>query len=326
MVALWHEPYQWRILGRECAPHRGRMENREDVLGILSCHPGTARIVCKKDRTGVPAGRSRSDHGGPDGPTLQRRLRNCRSRTSRSDLRPSGASFTSNENGFHVEIDSIDRQQNICGPPTRDTDPTPAWTGANTLKSYIDIALSGLEEWFARAKTDPALLAICEVPVADLAAQHADALAPRQGAAIAASLAGAFSFENGSLSRDLLRRDLQGLATSTVAFAAHTPEFLLRSVRPCPESRSRQCSSGAATSRRPARPATCGMSLARSPKAAHRGALARPCQRGAGRRRQPRLRDGRPRCPVQAFFRPPAPCVGISLHLDKSACGRTTSG
>lgn len=252
-VARWHDPYQKRILGREFAPHRGPMEDGEEVLDILSRHPGTARFVCEKivrrfladdpdpatvDRlAGVFLGASdapdqiaqvlRSLILSPEFAAPPAKLRRPFEFLT-ALYRATGAVVTSDENGFHWQLSRAGWRQHEYGPPTGHPDRTPAWTGASTLNRYIDIALNGLEDWFDGAEADLAPLTSEDLTVAEYAAQHAEALAPGQGAGIAASLSEAFGVESGTLARDLSPEDRQGLARSAVAFAALTPEFLQR--------------------------------------------------------------------------------------------------
>jgi uncharacterized protein (DUF1800 family) len=252
-VARWHDPYQKRILGHEFAPHRGPMEDGEEVLDILARHPGTARFVCEKI-----ARRFLSDD--PD-PALVDRLAGVFLAAANAPdqiaqvlralilspefaappakmrrpfeflaaiYRATGAEVTSDENGFHWQLGRAGWRQHEYGPPTGHPDKMPAWTGASTLNRYVDFALAGLEEWFDGAEADLAGLASDGMTVADFAAQHAEALAPGQGADIAAALSVAFDVEGSALARDLSVDDRQGLARSAVAFAALTPDFLLR--------------------------------------------------------------------------------------------------
>ena len=252
-VARWHDPYQKRILGREFAPHRGPMEDGEEVLDILSRHPGTARFVCQKI-----ARRFLSDD--PDPATVDRMAgvflatadapdqiaQVLRSLILSPDFaappaklrrpfeflaaiyRATGAEVTSDENGFHWQLLRAGWRQHEFGPPTGHPDRAAAWTGASTLNRYVYIALSCLDDWFDGAEADLAPLASDDLTVAQYAALHADTLAPGQGAGVAASLASAFDIEGSTLVRDLSLEDQQGLARSAVAFAALTPDFLQR--------------------------------------------------------------------------------------------------
>lgn len=252
-VARWHDPYQKRILGREFAPHRGPMDDGEEVLDILARHPGTARLVCEKI-----ARRFVADD--PDPATVDRMAAVFLAAADAPDqiaqvlrslilspdfaappaklrrpfeflaaiYRATGASVTADENGFHWQLSRAGWRQHEYGPPTGHPDRTPAWTGASTLNRYVDIALNALEDWYDGAEADLSPLVSEDMTATDFAAQHADALAPGQGTEVAASLAGAFGVDGGTLARDLSPDDRQGLARSAVAFAALTPDFLLR--------------------------------------------------------------------------------------------------
>lgn len=251
-VARWHDPYQKRILGREFAPHRGPMEDGNEVLDILSRHPGTARFVCEK-----LARRFLADDPPPalvdqmatvflaeaDSPDqLARVLRTLvlspdfaapPSKLRRpfeflaALYRATGAEVTADENGFHWVLSRVGWQQHECGPPTGHPDRMAAWTGSSTLNRYVDISLSALEDWFDGAEADLSP-ADPTASVTSFAAQHAKALAPGQGAQIAATLASAFGVDPATPATDFSPEDRQSLARAAVAFAALTPEFLLR--------------------------------------------------------------------------------------------------
>ena len=96
------------------------------------------------------------------------------------------------------------------------------------MNRMVDLALSGLDDWFDGAKADLAGLAAEDETAGAFAARAAEALAPGQGAAIAAALAEGFGYDPATLARDWSTEDRQGLAQTAVAFAALTPDFLLR--------------------------------------------------------------------------------------------------
>jgi uncharacterized protein (DUF1800 family) len=252
-VARWHDPYQKRILGREFLPHRGPMEDGEEVLDILSRHPGTARHICEK-----LARRFLADDPPP---ALVDRLTQVFLATAAAPdqiaqvlrslvlapefaappaklrrpfeflaaiYRATGAEVTSAENGFHWQLQRAGWRQHEYGPPTGHPDRITAWTGASTLNRMVDIALSSLEEWFDGAQADLAQLTSPDLTAAAFAAQHADALARGRGPEIAAALDEPYGTTGDSRASDWSVEDRQGLARSAVAFAALTPEFLLR--------------------------------------------------------------------------------------------------
>jgi hypothetical protein len=49
-------------------------------------------------------------------------------------------------------------RQHEYGPPTGHPDRLQAWTGASTMNRYVDLALSGLDDWFDGAQVDLAIL------------------------------------------------------------------------------------------------------------------------------------------------------------------------
>jgi uncharacterized protein (DUF1800 family) len=252
-VARWHDPYQKRVLGREFPPHRGPMEDGNEVLDILARHPGTAAFVCEK-----LARRFLSDDPPPglvarmaqvflteaDAPDQIARV--LRTLVLSPDFaapptklrrpfeflaalyRATGAEVTADENGFQWQLGRAGWQQHSYGPPTGHPDRLNAWTGSSTLNRYVDIAVSSLEDWFDGAEADLSSLPDQTTTVSTFAAQHSDALAPGQGAQIGETLANAFGMDAASRAGDLSAEDRQSLALSSVAFAALTPEFLLR--------------------------------------------------------------------------------------------------
>lgn len=252
-VDRWHDPYQKRILGRELPPHRGPMEDGNEVLDILARHPGTAAFVCEKlarrflsddppeELVARMAAEFLAQADAPD--QIARVLRllvlspefaapPAKLRRPFEFLaalyRAAGAEVTSVENGFQWQLSRAGWRQHEYGPPTGHPDRMAAWTGASTLNRYVDLALSGLEDWFDGAKAD---LSNPGDPVATtiaFAAQHADALAPGQGAGIAKALAEPFGIDVSSKATDFSVEDRQALARAAVAFAALTPEFLMR--------------------------------------------------------------------------------------------------
>jgi uncharacterized protein (DUF1800 family) len=252
-VARWHDPYQKRVLGREFAPNRGQMEDGEEVLDMLATHPGTARFVCGKiarrllsddppaalveqmARTFLSASKAPDQIAqvlrvlvhSPDFAAPQQKLRRPFEFLA-ALYRATGAEVESTENGFHWQLQRAGWRQHEYGPPTGHPDRLAAWTGASTLNRYVDLALSGLDDWFDGARADLAAFHLADESVAGFAARHAEALAPGQGAGIAAELAQGYGMDPASRADALSTDDRQGLAQTAVAFAALTPEFLLR--------------------------------------------------------------------------------------------------
>ncbi|NHB77206.1 DUF1800 domain-containing protein [Rhodobacter calidifons] len=252
-VARWHDPYQKRVLGREFPPHRGPLEDGAEVLDILARHPGTARFICEK-----LARRFLSDD--PPPALVERMAATFRAQAEAPDqiaqvlrllvlspefaappaklrrpfeflaalYRATGAEVTVTENGFHWHLSRAGWRQHGYGPPTGHPDRIEAWTGASTLNRSIDLAISAFDDWFDGARADLAQPAGNAATLGAFAAQHADALAPGQGAGIAADLAGAFGIDPAAPLDALAPEDRRSLGQAAVAFAALTPEFLLR--------------------------------------------------------------------------------------------------
>lgn len=252
-VARWHDPYQKRILGREFPPNRGPMADGEDVLDMLAKHPGTARFICSKIarrlvsddppdalvETMAQAFLAAQDAPdqiaqvlrvlvmSPDFAASQQKLRRPFEFLA-AIYRATGAEVVSRDNGFQWQLSRAGWRQHEYGPPTGHPDRLGAWTGASTLNRYVDLALSALDDWFDGGRADLTALATDSESAPAFAARHAEALSPGQGATVAAALSDSFGFDATTLARDLSPEDRQSLAQTAVAFAALTPEFLLR--------------------------------------------------------------------------------------------------
>lgn len=252
-VQRWHDPYQKRILGREFPPNRGPMEDGEEVLDLLASHPGTARFVCSKiarrllsddppaalvdamaqaflsakDAPDQIAQVLRVLVHAPEFAAPPHKLRRPFEFLA-AIYRATGAEVQSVENGFHWQLTRAGWRQHEYGPPTGHPDRMPAWTGASTLNRYVDLALSGLDDWFDGAQANLTPLAQDSETAQDFATRQAEALAPGQGAAVAADLGQTLGFDAMTPASDYPPADRQALAQTAVAFAALTPEFLLR--------------------------------------------------------------------------------------------------
>jgi uncharacterized protein (DUF1800 family) len=252
-VARWHDPYQKRVLGREFAPHRAPMADGNEVLDILARHPGTAAFVCEKLARRFLADAPQADLiarlagvflGAADAPDQIAQV--LRALVQSPDFaapptklrrpfeflaavyRATGAEVTSDENGFHWQLGRAGWQQHAYGPPTGHPDRIEAWTGSSTLNRYVDIALSGLEDWFDGAEADLSAVADPIETVAAFALRQAGALVPGRGDPIVADTLAAFGLDPASPAGSLAPEDRQSLAKAVVAFAALTPEFLIR--------------------------------------------------------------------------------------------------
>ncbi len=252
-VARWHDPYQKRILGHEIPPNRGPMADGEEVLDLLASHPGTARFVCGKiarrllsddppealvenmARTFLAAQDAPDQIAqvlrvlvlSPDFAAPQQKLRRPFEFIV-ALYRATGAQVVSVENGFHWQLLRSGWRQHEYGPPTGHPDRIGAWTGASTLNRYVDLALSALEDWFDGARADLTVPAVEDETMQAFAARQAEALAPGQGDDIAATLCSAFGVDPAAPVRDMAVEDRRGLAQAAVAFAALTPDFLMR--------------------------------------------------------------------------------------------------
>ena len=253
-VARWHDPYQKRILGREFPPNRAPMEDGEEVLDILARHPATAAFVTEKiarrlvaddpdpalvqrltgvflAQAGAPdqiAQVIRALVLSPDFDTPPTKLRRPFEFLA-AFYRAAGATVENPENAYHWQLSRAGWRQHDFGPPTGHPDRLAAWTGASSLNRLVDLALYGLDDWFATARADLA------EPDSDgetgraFLARHAARLAPAAADGIADELGVAFFGDTlDDPVAGVPAGDRQGAAQTALAFAALTPEFLFR--------------------------------------------------------------------------------------------------
>ena len=256
-VDRWHDPYQKRVLGREFAPNRAPMADGNEVLDILARHPGTARHICTKI-----ARRFLSDDPDPglvnrlaqvflqssDAPDQMAQVIRALVLSPEFDAPPSklrrpfeflvalyratGAEVVNPENAYHWQLGRAGWTQHAFGPPTGHPDVASAWTGASSLNRLVDLALYAHDDWFGTARPDLGGLAELASPDETLRAflvRHAAALTPDAAETIATDLGAAF-FADGldGPADQSAPEDRQGAALAAVAFAALTPDFLLR--------------------------------------------------------------------------------------------------
>ncbi len=252
-VASWHDPYQKRVLGREFPPNRAPMEDGDEVIAILAAHPGTARFVCEKI-----ARRLLMDD--PDPGLVDRMAQVFLQAVDAPDqiaqvvralvlspefeapptklrrpfefmaalYRATGAEVNDPENSYHWQLSRAGWRQHDYGPPTGHPDRMAAWTGASSLNRLVDIAMYGHEDWFGAVRADFSALATPDETVSAFVNRFAGALAPSAAEGIVKELAEVWGMSTDDRADLIAQEDRQGAATTAIAFAALTPEFLLR--------------------------------------------------------------------------------------------------
>lgn len=246
-VEAWHDPYQKRVLGVEFPPNRAALADGEQVLDILARHPGTARFICTK-----LARRLLADH--PDAALVDELARVFLAAADAPDqmaqviralvLHPSfaatppqklrrpfevmaalyratGAEVTGTENAQQWQLMRAGWRQHEYGPPTGHPDVAEKWTGASSLNRVVDLALFAHEDWFGVVTTD--FSALSGETLADYVARWG-----RKVSLVAATWPTDLGFDQTAAAADLSEADRRGMARAAIAFAALTPEFLLR--------------------------------------------------------------------------------------------------
>jgi uncharacterized protein (DUF1800 family) len=252
-VDRWHDPYQKRFLGREFPPNRGPMEDGDEVLDMLAAHPGTARFLCTKiarrfladDPPEALVEKMAAEFlAAVDAPDqiartlrvliLSREFESPPAKIRRPFeflaglCRGAGADIDAPEIAWNWYLPKAGWRQHEFGPPNGHPDRIEAWTGASALNRLVDLALDALDPRTFIVKVDLARLAEPAETVQAFFVRHASALAPEAAAGIAAELALAFEVDPGSPAGDYGTDFLSDAGVAALAFAALTPEFLLR--------------------------------------------------------------------------------------------------
>ena len=248
-IEAWHDPYQKRILGVEFAPNRAPMEDGDQVMDILAAHPGTARFVTTKLirrlLTDIPdpamvneiAQVFLSAKDAPDQISQVIRaivLHPSFAATPPSKLRrpfefmaamyrATGAEITSTENGFQWQLMRAGWKQHEYGPPTGHPDTADKWTGASSLNRLVDFAFYGHDEWFGVATADLTSVASDSETVDQLVNRWAGRLGSSQD-----HLAEAMELDRAAIASSLTADERREIAAGAIAFAAISPDFLLR--------------------------------------------------------------------------------------------------
>ena len=246
-VEAWHDPYQKRVLGVEFTPNRAPMQDGEQVLDLLASHPGTARFICTKIARRLLADQPDAAlvddlatvflaaRAAPDqiaqviralvlhkdfGATPPQKLRRPFEFLV-ALYRATGAEVTGTENAQQWQLMRAGWRQHEYGPPTGHPDTADKWVGASSLNRLVDLALYAHDGWFG----------VCTVDFAEAPGETIGGYANRWAAGLGSAQAdwlGDLGIDPAGAMADLTDDERMGIATGTVAFAALTPQFLLR--------------------------------------------------------------------------------------------------
>jgi uncharacterized protein (DUF1800 family) len=254
-IEAWHDPYQKRILGVEFEPNQAPMEDGDHVLDILSKHPGTAAFVCKKlirrllvddpdpamidrvaqvflDAADAPDQIAQVIRAIVDDPLF--------AETPLSKLRrpfeflaglyrATGANVKAPELAFDWQLSRAGWHQHSYGPPTGHPDRSSRWSSASTMNRYVDLAFFAHDDWFGCTDTSLAVETPAEATsFAAFSGHWVTKLRGPDAPDLLPELAEAFGVEDISIPMDIAPDDKQGAAAAVVAFAAMTPQFMLR--------------------------------------------------------------------------------------------------
>ncbi|WP_431299694.1 DUF1800 domain-containing protein [Tabrizicola sp. BL-A-41-H6] len=251
-IAAWHDPYQKRVLGRDFPPNRGPMVDGDEVLDILARHPGTARHVCRKiarrllsdePEAGLVARLADVFLAGADAPDQIARVVRALVLSPEFEAPPAkvrrpfevlaslyratGAKVTTTQMQYRGLLARAGWWQHQYVLPTGHPDRNPPWTGAGTLNRIVDLVMDAHEDWFDGATAD--LVAVLPGETAEgFVRRHAGAVAPARGGEVAADVLRLAAHRYGMPIAGLPDEERHTLATQAIAFAALTPDFLLR--------------------------------------------------------------------------------------------------
>lgn len=246
-VEAWHDPYQKRVLGVEFDPNRAPLADGEQVLDMLASHPGTARFVCTKI-----ARRLLQDQPDPalvedlaavflaakDAPdqiaqviralVLDTRFAAVPPGKLRRPFevlaglyRATGAEVTGTENAQQWQLMRAGWRQHEYGPPTGHPDTLDKWTGASSLNRVVDLALYAHDDWFGVGTVN--FSALPEETLGQFIARWAGRFGVSD-----MGFAAEMGVDPSARMTDLSDEERNGIASASIAFAALTPQFLLR--------------------------------------------------------------------------------------------------
>jgi uncharacterized protein (DUF1800 family) len=253
-VEAWHDPYQKRILGVEFPPNRAAMADGDQVLDLLSVHPGTARFVVKKiirrllsddpdpgmiDRV---AGVFLAAADAPD--QIAQVIRAVVADPLFASTPPSkirrpfefiaaltratGVNVSPTELGWDWQMSRAGWHQHTYGPPTGHPDRMSRWASASTLGRMVDYALYAHDDWFGLTTDRIGQVMPVGAPFRDWVAGWRGRLLGPGASDVLPELVAGLGVGDPAEPVGGSDDDLQGLATSIVAFAAVSPAFLLR--------------------------------------------------------------------------------------------------
>lgn len=251
-IAGWHDPYQKRVLGREFPPNRGPMVDGDEVLDILARHPGTARHICRKiarrllsdePEAGLVARLAEVFLAAVDAPDQIARVVRALVLSPEFQAPPAkvrrpfevlaglyratGAKVITTEILYRGLLARAGWWQHRYNLPTGHPDRSLPWTGAGTLNRIVDLVLDAHEDWFDGATADLAAVLPGETAAA-FVRRHVAAVAPAREAEIAADVLQMAERRPMLPMAGVPEDERHALATQAIAFAALTPDFLLR--------------------------------------------------------------------------------------------------
>ena len=259
-VEAWHDPYQKRVPGVEFPPNRAPLQDGEQVLDLLATHPATARFIATKlarrrltdspspALTDHPARTFLAHVDAPDQiahviralvlhpdftTTPPGKLRRPFEFVA-ALYRATGAPITGTTNAHQWQLMRAGWRQHEYPVPTGHPDTLDKWTGASALNRLVDMALYAHDDWCGVTSLDLAATTTTgtETTTETTTATTGQFLdrwtTPLGSTGLAADMtldpalpASAFT--------DAERHSAAATAAATaIAFAALTPQFLLR--------------------------------------------------------------------------------------------------
>ena len=254
-IDRWHDPYQKRILAVEFRANAGPMEDGEGLLDLLSSHPSTARFLCGKICRRLVA------DDPPDAliaKAVSTWLSHVRSEDQIAQVvrtivlspeflaakpqklkrpfeflasyyRTLGAEVPSPSLNFVWSLARAGWMQHEFRPPTGHPDVSESWANTAVISTYVDVALSALEDWSEAGQLSfSAFLPESVITIAG-AYQHIHTRMTGTAAAdeIASSVAQRLTEDANALLPEK-QEDRSWILKGLIAAASLTPQFLYR--------------------------------------------------------------------------------------------------
>jgi hypothetical protein len=142
--------------------------------------------------------------------------------------RATGVDVQSPDMAWDWQLQQAGWKQHSYGPPTGHPDRASRWSSASTMARMVDFALYAHDDWFGCTTTPLASIAPKAASFDELGRFWAERLLGPGANADFADMAEAFGVEDRGAPLELNDEEMQGWSATFIAFAAVSPDFMLR--------------------------------------------------------------------------------------------------